>query len=120
MRKIKKIGMIFWLILTSAAIFAQNQNDPLLAQQFFRNGEYDKALSLYEQLYKSKTGATIFYNDYLNTLLKLKLYDEAEKIINKRIKENPSFKLDLGKLYQEKETCPLPIKFTMAFYKICP
>ena len=106
MWKIKKIGVIFWIIFTSTAIFAQNQNDPLLAQQFFRNGEYDKALSLYEQLYKSKNGANIFYNDYLNTLLKLKRYDEAEKIINKRIKENPSFKLDLGKLYQEKGDLP--------------
>ena len=94
------------MIFTSTAIYAQNQNDPLLAQQFYRNGEYDKALSLYEQLYKSKNGANIFYNDYLNTLLKLKQYDEAEKIINKRIKENPSFKLDLGKLYQEKGDLP--------------
>ena len=102
MWKIKKVMVIFWMIFTSTAIYAQTQNDPLLAQQFYRNGEYDKALSLYEQLYKSKNGANIFYNDYLNTLLKLKQYDEAEKIINKRIKENPSFKLELGKLYQEK------------------
>jgi len=106
MWKIKKVGVIFWMIFTSTAIYAQNQNDSLLAQQFYRNGEYDKALSLYEQLYKSKNGANIFYNDYLNTLLKLKQYDEAEKIINKRIKENPSFKLDLGKLYQEKGDLP--------------
>ena len=106
MWKIKKVGIIFWMIFTSTAIYAQNQNDPLLAQQFYKNGEYDKALGLYEQLYKSKNGANIFYNDYLNTLLKLKQYDEAEKIINKRIKENPSFKLDLGKLYQEKGNLP--------------
>ena len=106
MWKIKKVGIIFWMIFTSTAIYAQNQNDPLLAQQFYKNGEYDKALGLYEQLYKSKNGANIFYNDYLNTLLKLKQYDEAEKIINKRIKENPRFKLDLGKLYQEKGDLP--------------
>lgn len=102
MVKLKKIGILLWLIFAACEIYAQNSNDALLAQQFYRNGEYDKALSLYEQLYKSKSGANIFYNDYLNTLLKLKQYDEAEKIINKRIKENPSFKLDLGKLYQEK------------------
>jgi ElaB/YqjD/DUF883 family membrane-anchored ribosome-binding protein len=100
--RIKKIGMVLCLIFASINIYAQNQNDPLLAQQFYRNGEYDKALSLYVQLYKSKNGANIFYTEYLNTLLKLKQFDEAEKIINKRIKENPSFKLDLGKLYQEK------------------
>lgn len=102
MVKLKKIGILLWMIFAACEIYAQNSNDALLAQQFYRNGEYDKALSLYEQLYKSKSGANIFYNDYLNTLLKLKQYDEAEKIINKRIKENPSFKLDLGKLYQEK------------------
>lgn len=102
MQKLKKIWILLGMIIASSAIYAQNPNDVLLAQQFYKNGEYDKALSLYEQLYKSKNGTNIFYNDYLNTLLKLKKYDEAEKIIKKRIKENPSFKLDLGKLYQEK------------------
>jgi tetratricopeptide (TPR) repeat protein len=102
MLQIKKSLFIIIIISISFPVFAQNLNDPLIAEQFFRNGEYEKALTIYAKLYQAKNGSTKYYNDYLNTLLKLKQYDEAEKIINKKIKENPNFKLDLGQLYLEK------------------
>ncbi|MBD3749779.1 MAG: tetratricopeptide repeat protein [Sphingobacteriales bacterium] len=73
-----------------------------LANQFFKNGEYEKALSIYDQLYHTKNGDQIFYQEYINTLLKLKKFDEAEKIIKKKIRENPKYKIDLGQLYLEK------------------
>lgn len=120
MWKLKKIWILLWMIFASTVIYAQNPNDPLLAQQFYRNGEYDKALSVYEQLYKSKNGAILYYNDYLNTLLKLKQYNEAEKLINKKIKENPSFKLDLGNLYQEKGDLPAATKIYDGILKNMP
>ncbi len=85
---------------------AQEGSQPELASQYFRNGEYDKALSIYDQLYHIKNGDQIFYKEYLNTLLKLKKFDEAEKIIKKKIKEDPKYRLDLGQLYLEKGEAP--------------
>ncbi len=81
---------------------AQTSDQDAIANQFYKSGEYDKALSIYKQLYQAKNGSSTYYKEYLNTLLKLKLYDDAEKIINKEIKQNPVAKLDLGALYQEK------------------
>jgi tetratricopeptide (TPR) repeat protein len=81
---------------------AQTSDQDAIANQFYKSGEYDKALNIYKQLYQAKNGSSTYYKEYLNTLLKLKLYDDAEKIINKEIKQNPIAKLDLGALYQEK------------------
>ncbi len=101
MKRIKLL-LILSLLLCASAVFAQTEKEAALAEQFFRNGEYEKALAIYDQLYHSKNGADLYYNAYLNTLLKLKQYDEAEKMINKKIKENPKFRLNLGQLYLEK------------------
>jgi tetratricopeptide (TPR) repeat protein len=102
--------MIKRLFITSLTILAfvfnstkaQTSDQDAIANQFYKSGEYDKALNIYKQLYQAKNGSSTYYKEYLNTLLKLKLYDDAEKIINKEIKQNPVAKLDLGALYQEK------------------
>ena len=102
--------MIKRLFLTSLTILvilfndakAQISDQDAIANQFYNNGEYDKALISFKQLYQTKNGSSIYYKEYLNTLLKLKLYDDAEKIIIKEIKQNPVARLDLGALYQEK------------------
>jgi tetratricopeptide (TPR) repeat protein len=83
-------------------MFAQSLNDEEIAKQFFDKGEYDKAYSLFKQLYQSKNGSALYYQDYLNVLIKLKQFPEAEKIILKKTKEDPKFLFDLGSLYQEK------------------
>ncbi len=73
-----------------------------LARQFYNNGEYDKSLAIYQNLYKSKGDNSLYFDEYFNTLLKLKEYSEAEKIISKKIKQNFKYGISLGKLYQEK------------------
>lgn len=102
MQKAIKICFIFLLLLSALPAFSQMNEQAALANQFFKNGEYEKALSIYDQLYHTKNGDQIFYQEYINTLLKLKKFDEAEKIIKKKIRENPKYKIDLGQLYLEK------------------
>src|SRR6476469_2099605 len=94
------------LLLSCLNTIAQESSNPELARQYFINGEYDKALIIYDQLYHVKNGDQIFYKEYLNTLLKLKKFDDAEKIIKKKIKEDPKYRLDLGQLYLEKGEAP--------------
>lgn len=102
MQKAIKICFIFLAIISTLPVFAQINEQAAVAEQFFKNGEYEKALSIYDQLYHTKNGDQIFYQEYINTLLKLKKFDEAEKIIKKKIRENPKYRIDLGQLYLEK------------------
>lgn len=97
----KKLLFAFIIFQGSLTVLAQNSDDALLAEQFYKNGDYEKSLSIYAKLYQAKNGTNLYYSEYLNTLLKLKQYNEAEKIINKKIKDYPNFKLDLGRLYME-------------------
>jgi TolA-binding protein len=101
MLKIKDC-LILLLIACSFSAFSQNATDADIAKQFYDTGQYDKAYTLYKSLYQSKNGSDIYYQPYLNVLIKLKQYPEAEKIILKKAKENPKTLFDLGQLYQEK------------------
>jgi tetratricopeptide (TPR) repeat protein len=74
-----------------------------VASQFFKDGEYEKALSLFEKLYQQNSET--YFPLYFNTLLKLKKFDVAEKIVRKEIKSSPDNYFNqilLGKLYQSK------------------
>ncbi len=92
-------------ILLSSFSFVKAQtfaNDEALARQFFDNGEYDKSLTIYQKLYQNSNGDDLYFEGYFNTLLKLKKYNEAEKIVGKKIKQNFKYGIDLGQLYLEK------------------
>jgi len=95
-------NILFFTTVFFNSLFAQSVKDAEIAKQFFDNGEYDKAYTLFKQLYQSKNGSDLYYQDYLNVLIKLKQFPEAEKIILKKTKEDPKFLFDLGSLYQEK------------------
>ena len=99
---LKKITTLFFLFCSIFSVFAQDRSDALTAEEYFKNSEYEKSLSIYKQLYQSKNGEYLYYRDYLAVLLKLKMFDEAEKIILKKIKNQPNLKIDLGQLYLEK------------------
>jgi len=63
--------------------------DPQLAQQYFRNGEYEKASSLFKVLYKKNNGNDYYFNKYIESLIYLEEYEESEQIIKKQIKAQP-------------------------------
>nr|MBC7612666.1 tetratricopeptide repeat protein [Pseudopedobacter sp.] len=101
-----KSFLLAFIFFSAIKMMAQDGSRPDLASQYFKDGDYDKALSIYDQLYHAKNGDQIFYKEYLNTLLKLKKFDEAEKVIKKKIKENPKNRIDLGQLFLEKGEAP--------------
>lgn len=90
-----------FLFLAVQTLWAQSGTDEKLAKQYFQNKEFDKALDIYEKLYNSKNGG-FFYSDYLNCLLELQQYPEAEKLIKKHLKSDPynfPVLIDLGYVY---------------------
>lgn len=108
---ILKVLNLFLLSLLCYSASGQSENDIDLAKQFYNNGEYGKSLAIYQNLYNSLNGSDLYFTEYFNTLLKLKKYDEAEKIINKRIKSNFKYGVDLGQLYLEKGDADKANKF---------
>ncbi len=72
-----------------------------LAQSYYYSGEYEKAALLFKELYK-KSPRYSYYRFYYNSLIKIKNYQEAEKLCKKQIKHNPEnyrFKIDLAYVY---------------------
>ncbi len=83
------IFCLFSLIVFSknSALSAQDLN---LANQYFSNGEYEKAAELYRQLSDADDRNEFYTTRYLDCLNYLEQYDDAEKIIKKRLKKDPS------------------------------
>ncbi|MFL5765232.1 MAG: tetratricopeptide repeat protein [Bacteroidia bacterium] len=101
MRFFRIILFLLVFLLKGVAVFAQPGTDEMLAQQFYQNKEFDKALEYYEKLYNKKSPET-FYAPYLNCLIETKDLKKAEKIVKKQIKQHPdnlNFNVDLGYVY---------------------
>lgn len=78
------------LIVTglNTALSAQNPN---LANQYFQNGEFEKAADLYSQLLENDRGlADYYFERYLSCLLNLEDFDTAEKALKKELKKAPN------------------------------
>ncbi|MER2997426.1 tetratricopeptide repeat protein [Pontibacter populi] len=104
MALLKKTYLLLALCLTIVATIAHGQTQDLeLAREYFSKGEYQKAAALYEKLVEDKRLFSLTYPDYLKTLLALRDYKEAEKLVKRTIKQNPgnyNFEVDLGMVYQ--------------------
>jgi tetratricopeptide (TPR) repeat protein len=102
----KKVFLFIFLIFSVyGSASSQTDEKIILAQQHFLNGEYDKAKVIYEKLYKTSAYKDLIYENYVQTLLKLREYADAEQIIRKKIKEekeNFGYKINLGQLLREK------------------
>jgi tetratricopeptide (TPR) repeat protein len=102
----KYITIICLFICFSIPTLSQDiATDTQLADQYYRNKEYDKAEVLYEKLY-TETNAKYYFNIYINCLVEQSKYDEAEKTIKKQIRKNRddlSFYVDLGYIYKQQQ-----------------
>lgn len=85
------------------SVIVAGQTDLELAEYYYNNGEYEQALLYYEKIYKTNR-TTKVYDKYMGTLIALGEYDEAEKIIKKKIKSSKKPAKDivsLGELYKK-------------------
>ncbi|WPU95128.1 tetratricopeptide repeat protein [Mucilaginibacter sabulilitoris] len=94
-------GVIILVFSMVTGLFAQD-NDLLLAKQYSTNGEPQKALEIYQKLYKQNNEA--YYSYYINTLLGLKKFDEAESAAKKLARKHPEaheYQILLGTIYSQ-------------------
>ncbi|WP_422360948.1 tetratricopeptide repeat protein [Reichenbachiella sp.] len=96
----------FYLILIIIPTLgaAQNSNQVQLANEYYSNGELDKALDIYEKLAGNPQYIQQIHNNYLNILITKGEYKQAEKHLKKATRYYPSnvyYQIDYGLLYQE-------------------
>ncbi|HSI89710.1 MAG TPA: hypothetical protein VK927_01275 [Adhaeribacter sp.] len=100
---LKTIAFVALLLVSFEAPAQQRQpNDEKLAQEYFLKGDYAKAEALYSTLINDNSRFTQVYPNYLKTLLALKEYRDAEKLVKKAQRKYPDqagFEVDLGVVY---------------------
>jgi tetratricopeptide (TPR) repeat protein len=84
---LRKILLLCLLTLGATAALVAQENR--LAEQYFQNGEYQKAGQLYLRLYQQQPVITHYFGRYIECLTALKAYDEAEEALRKEIKKSP-------------------------------
>jgi len=100
----KKIALLILCCCTSLLSLSQDNVDDALAYQFYQQGQYQQAVTLLEKLF-NKTKSSSYFELYFNSLLNLKRYDDAEKLVKKLIKQdnkNIQYGISLARIYQDK------------------
>jgi tetratricopeptide (TPR) repeat protein len=98
------IQCLFTWVLTSSptASYAQDKNEIQIANEYFLNGQKEKALASYQALAKNVLNIPSIHNNYLSLLLDLNMFKEAENYVERAIQkldDRLSYKLDLGYVY---------------------
>lgn len=93
-----------FVLFILVAFVSQAQNvDRQLADQYYNNNEYDKALMYYEKLYDN-TNDPFYFQRVVKCLLETEDYERAEKMMKKAVRKGwggTDMQMDLGKLYRD-------------------
>ncbi len=95
------ICVILFLVFGFSNPTYSQYKDPQLADQYFNQGEFEKAAEYYLKSYK-KTNSVPYFDKYIVCLSNTENFDEAEKALKKEIKRNPqrfAFQVNLGEIY---------------------
>jgi tetratricopeptide (TPR) repeat protein len=99
--QLKRLLLLLPLIICSLQSAAQQ--DIELADYYYENGQYEQARLYYDKVYKSNKTNKV-YTNYLNTLIALNDFEEAEKLVKKKIKtenDDGTAYVQLGDLYNK-------------------
>lgn len=94
---------LFSLLVVTA--WAQKNSDIQLANEYYTQGDYDKALMLYDNLSKNYENIPLIHNNYFFLLLEQGQYENAEKYIKRLAKKFPNnlyYRLDQGLVLKER------------------
>ena len=82
----------FLLIFLSISSFVFTQNLPensyLLAENYYREGEYEKALQLYKKLYVKSPFNTTYLDKLISCYQETEAFLEVENLVINRLKKN--------------------------------
>jgi len=95
----KKLALLVFNFCMVLISFAQAQNDLLLANEYFQQGEYEKAVGLFEKYSDNPQEVFGLHEAYVESLYKLERYKDAEKYFKKQLRRYPQehlFEIDYG------------------------
>jgi len=93
----RNTGIVLMLFLF-VGLSAKGQNE-LLAKNYFEQGEYEKAISIYEKLYEKEPGRLDFLKALVESNQQLEYFAAAEKLLIDRLNTKrviPQLYVDLG------------------------
>jgi tetratricopeptide (TPR) repeat protein len=98
-----KISLILCLLCISGYKAVSQEKEIKLAQEYVSQGEMQKAKAIYQKLAKEPANSRTVYSSYLEVLINLKEWKEAEMFIKKQIKSSPQviYRLDYGWLLEK-------------------
>lgn len=76
-----------------------------LANQYYTNGEYEKAAELYTKIIETDPNRNLYFQRLTDCLISLKQFDEAENLIKQEIRLMPKdiqLYVSLGNIYERK------------------
>ena len=82
-----KKGFIILFLLISQVILGQN--DYLLAERYYRDGEFEKATQLYKVLFTKNPYNTTYLKRLLTSYQELSEFKTVDELLKKRLKSNP-------------------------------
>ena len=103
--------ILFIVLLVSS--FGYAQNDYLLAENYFRGGEYEKATTVFKKLYDNSPFNTTYLQRLISCYQETNQFVRAEELLKTKIQSNPSLVflyVYLGYNYerqQQKETASI-------------
>jgi len=89
---------LFCLILASNLLLASGSTDERLANQYFRDGQYEQAVVLYESVFEENP-TPVVYNNYLESLFALEEFRRAQRLVEGQIDKHPGevrYQVDLA------------------------
>lgn len=101
----RKIIVTLFFIGAWLSGWAQFASDEELALQYYQSGEHEKAAAIFQKLFAQNKNRAQNYDTYLSSLLVLKRYDDAEKLVKNMMKtysDNYNYQVDYGKVLRER------------------
>ena len=100
-------------IFLSISSLSFSQNDYLLGENYYREGEYEKATQIFKSLYLKSPFNTSYLSRLISCYQETDKFIEAEKLLKSRIKKNPHqgfFYVYLGYNYERQQQKELATK----------
>nr|WP_290927765.1 tetratricopeptide repeat protein [Haliscomenobacter sp.] len=95
-----------WLLVATMLLCVgwSMAQDAKLAQQYLADGEFEKAVVLFEKLYTQDNDNDYYFDRYIECLMELQRYEDLERSLVKQIRRRPNesrLYVNYGRMYEQ-------------------
>ncbi|HEY9186219.1 MAG TPA: tetratricopeptide repeat protein [Salegentibacter sp.] len=90
---------LLFIVVLLFGVFQLNAQSQELARNFFDQGEFEKALKIYQQLAHENPGNPVFFYGVISSYQQLENFDAAEELLRQKLENtanNPNLLIELG------------------------